>query len=45
MEKISSAARRKFSFPGPVDVHRKRCDEHNKKEDDKRREALQSNKL
>src|SRR5205814_3412229 len=42
MEKITAAARREFSFPSPVDVHRERCDEHNKKESDERPAAFQS---
>jgi hypothetical protein len=43
MEKITPAARREFSFPGPVDVHGEHGDEHNKKENDERQPALQSN--
>ena len=42
MEKITSAARRKFSFPGPVDVHRERGDKHNEKETDEKPTAFQS---
>ena len=42
MEKVASSARRDFSFPSPVDVHRERCDEHNKKESDERPAAFQS---
>ena len=45
MKKITSAARREFSFPGPVDVHGERGDEHNKKETDEKPTALQSTKL
>jgi hypothetical protein len=42
MEKIAPAARREFSFPGPIDVHCKHADEHNKKETDKKPTALQN---
>jgi len=45
MEKITPAARREFSFPGPVDVHGDHGDEHNKKETDEKPTALQSTKL
>jgi hypothetical protein len=44
MKKIMPAARRKFSFPGPVDMHRERGDEQNEKEDDEWQSALQSTK-
>ncbi len=43
MEKITPAARREFSFPGPVDVHGERGDEQ-EKENDERQAALQSTK-
>ncbi len=36
MEKITSAARREFSFPSPVDVHGERGDEQNNNGNDER---------
>jgi hypothetical protein len=45
MEKITPAARREFSFPGPIDVHGERSDEQNKEETDEKPTALQSSKL
>jgi hypothetical protein len=44
MEKITSAARRKFSFPGPVDVNSEYPDEQDKEKNDERQTALQSAK-
>src|SRR5205823_14596545 len=40
MKKITSAARPKFSFPGPVDVHSERGDEQ-KDENDERQAVFQ----
>jgi hypothetical protein len=45
MKKIAPAARRKFSFPSPIDVHAKRGDEQNNNETDEKPAALQSIKL
>ena len=45
MEKITPTARRQFSFPSPVDVHRERGDKQDEKENDERQAALQSTKL
>jgi hypothetical protein len=45
MEKITPTARREFSFPSPIDVHRERSDEDNKEETDENPTALQSIKL
>jgi hypothetical protein len=42
LRRITPAARREFSFPGPVDVHGDRSDEQNKNETDERQAALQS---
>src|SRR5438874_12702604 len=44
MEKITPAARRKFSFPTPIDVHGERGDEQNKKETDEKPTTFQSTK-
>jgi hypothetical protein len=44
MEKITPAARREFSFPGPIDVYAEPCDEQ-KGENDEREPALQNKKL
>jgi hypothetical protein len=34
-----------LSFPGPIDVHRERGDEHNRNETDEEPGAFQSDKL
>src|SRR5205807_10656637 len=44
MKEITSPARRKWSFPSPVDVHCERSDEQ-KDENDERPATLQSTKL
>jgi hypothetical protein len=45
MKKITPAARREFSSPSPVNVHREYSDDHNKKETDENPAAFQSTKL
>src|SRR5207253_10004087 len=44
MKEVTSPARRKWSFPSPVDVHCERSDEQ-KDENDERPATLQSTKL
>jgi hypothetical protein len=44
MEKITATARREFSFPSPVDMHREHRDQQDKKENEERQPALQSTK-
>jgi hypothetical protein len=45
MKEITSATRREFSFPRPVDVHGEHSGEQNKNENDKRPPTLQNTKL
>ena len=45
MEKITPAARRKFSFPSPVDMHGERDDEQDKKGTDENPTPLQNPKV
>ena len=44
MEKVTSTARRKFSFPSPVDVNSEHPDEQDQEKNDERQTALQSAK-
>ena len=44
MEEVTSTARRKFSFPSPVDVNSEDPDEQDQENDDERQTAVQSAK-
>ena len=44
MEEVTSTARRKFSFPSPVDVNSEHPDEQDQEKNDERQTALQSAK-
>jgi len=45
MKEITSATRRKFSFPSPVDVQSERRYKQNKNKNDERQPAFQNPKL
>ena len=45
MKEVTSTARRKFSFPSPVDVDGDRADEQNHEKNDERQTTLQSAKV
>jgi hypothetical protein len=44
MEKVPSTARRKFSFPSPIDVNSEHPDEQDQEKNDERQTVLQSAK-